>query len=191
MKRLYIISVLVITGLLVISSTSSQEDNAKLNFAFASLSDAGTDDNGVHHQVLMSGFGEFDSEVITGGGFYNHWDAASGSPAAGEPLNLLSSGKWQAERVISWTQTDNANNPYGGLISGILEMEVRLFPDDGPEDGMLATLTVNCNAPAAGVFTGLGEGFYIELDGISFEAATFPETTFFVGATAFFHASSE
>ena len=98
----------------------------------------------------------------------------------------MATGTWLAERVISFSQTDHPENPWGFNMSGILELEVRLFPVDGPEEGIAAVLTIVCNIPPAGILTGQPEGYFLEIeDGLSFAPATFPETSFPFGITSF------
>ena len=154
-----------------------------LGFIFASLSDAGVVD-GVHHQIFMTGSGNFDHKRVKGGGFFNHADAASSPP----PIALLATGKWRAKRLIRFTKTvavESQTNPSGFNTSGILEIEVRLFPKGGPQKGIKATLKIICNIPSEGLFTGLHEGYFLNVEGgFSFEPATFPGG-FPIGVTAF------
>ena len=84
-------------------------------------------------------------------------------------------------------------------------MEVRLFPEGGPDNddddsfaakyagdddddddkGISATLKITCNIPPEGLFTGLPEGYFLDIqDGLSFVPATFPGG-FPIGVTAF------
>jgi hypothetical protein len=160
-------------------------DDEGLGFTFASLSDAGVDEQGVHHQIFMTGSGKFDDKRVKGGGFFNHTNGASGPP----PLTILATGKWRARRLISFTKTVAVApkmNPSGFNTSGILEIEVRLFPEGGPRHGIPATLKIICNIPPEGLFTGFPEGYFLDIeDGLSFEPATFPGTSFPVGATSF------
>ena len=128
------------------------------------------------HSFFMTGTGKFNHQYVTGGGFYNHFDNATG---------LLATGKWRAERLVSYEQVENPNIPLGFVIAGILVAEVRLFPEGGPPNGVPATLKVVCNVGPVGAFTGLPEGYFLDVAGLSFEPATFPDTGFPVGVTAF------
>jgi hypothetical protein len=165
------------------SLLKSSDDDERLGFIFASLSDGPTV-GGVHHQIFMTGSGKFDRKRVRGGGFYNRTDANSGPP----PLTILETGTWKARRLISFTKTpadEPKMNPSGFNTSGILEIEARLFPENGPRHGIKATLKIICNIPPEGLFTGLPEGYFLNIqDGLSFEPATFPGG-FPVGATAF------
>ena len=99
MKKLYPIILLVVIALLTVSSATTQDDenSFELNFYFASLSDAGVDDEGEHNQVFVTGFGafNFDGEDVAGGGSFNHWDANAGDPSTGTPYTLKATGTWE------------------------------------------------------------------------------------------------
>lgn len=127
------------------------------------------------HSFFMTGTGRFDDEDVTGGGFFDHFDNATG---------LLAAGKWRAKRLVSFAREAPLNPfiPLGFLVSGILVAEVRLFPAGGPPNGIPATLTVVCNVGAVGAFTGLPEGYFLDFDGLSFAPVT-PAPV--VGITAF------
>ena len=184
MKKLYLIIPLIVVALLTISTAATQEAVSELSFYFVALNDGGIDDEGVHHQLVMSGAGDFNQDEVVGSGSFIHFDNSSGDPAAGEPRTLLGTGTWEAESVVSWTMTDNPNNPYGEVVSGIVELEVRLFTEDGPEDGIPAILKVICNVPPAGIFTGEPEGYFLDTeDGLSFAPTSWPDTNFPVGLT--------
>ena len=147
-----------------------------LGFHFVSLSLA-TDAEGVPHRLFMTGNGTFNDRHVAGGGFFN--DIVGGFP--------VSTGSWRATRLISFTKTEHPLNPVGFNLAGILVVEVLLFADNGPPTGMPATLTVVNNLPPpVGIFTGLPEGYFLEVeDGLSYVPATFPGTSFPVGVTAF------
>ncbi len=99
----------------------------------------------------------------------NHFDGTSEVPQT-----LFSTGHWRAERVLNWEMAEG-DNPYGVVVAGVLDVEVRLFAVDGPEEGVLATLRIICNVPAAGVFTGLPEGIFVDsVDGVPFEPTLIP-----------------
>ena len=135
------------------------------HFTYVTLSNGGLD-NGVLHRLVMSGRGTFDADdgEVRGGGEFIHFDGLSGPP----PLTLLASGTWKATKFSSWAPLVGPGpNPYGQVIAGTLVMEVRLFPNgnDDDDDGIHATLTVVCNVPPAGNFTGLAEGIFLDIDG--------------------------
>ena len=154
---------------------AGDEHDVGLGFHFLSQSvDPAAGDLG--HTFFMSGTGKFNHQYVTGGGFYNHFDNATG---------LLATGKWRAERLVSYEQVENENIPLGFVVAGILVAEVRPFPEGGPSNGVPATPTVVCNVGSVGAFTGFTEGYFLDVAGLSFEPATFPDTGFPVGVTAF------
>ncbi len=154
---------------------AGDEPGVGLGFHFVSQSvDPAAGDLG--HSFFMTGTGNFNQQYVTGGGFYSHFDNAAGP---------LATGKWRAERLVSYEQVENPNIPFGFIVAGVLVAEVRLFPEGGPPNGIPATLTVVCNIGPIGAFTGLPEGYFLNVDGLSFEPATFPDTGFPVGITAF------
>jgi len=137
-------------------------------YNYTTLSSAGEVD-GVLHLFVMTGRGHFDADdgEVDGGGEFNHLDGNSGPP----PLTILASGTWEAKSLISWVPVAGPGpNPYGQTIAGTLTMSIRLFPDGNDDDGIPATLTVVCNVPPAGNFTGLVEGIMLDLGGLSFGA---------------------
>lgn len=168
----------VLLGLTTQTLGSEHDDllTQGLGFHFVSLSGA-TDEEGVPHGLFMTGNGTFNDRHVAGGGFFN--DAVGGVP--------VSTGSWRGTRLISFTKTEHPSNPVGFNLSGILVMEVLLFPEDGPETGMPATLTLVCNIPPpVGIFTGLPEGYFLEVEeGLSYQPGTFPGTSFPIGVTAF------
>ncbi len=185
---LFVVTLVIIIAALAFTAwptSADDDDDGRLAFIFASLSDGPTV-GGVHHQIFMTGSGEFDDEDVKGGGFFNRTDANSGPP----PLTILEFGTWKAKRLISFTKTiavGSQTNPSGFNTSGILEMEVRLFPEGGPKKGIKATLKIICNIPPEGLSTGLPEGYFLTEDiagGLSFVPAKFPGG-FPIGATAF------
>lgn len=183
MKKIVVIMLVGVIVLLTTVSAAGQEAEVLMDgigFHFLSMSNA-VDDEGVTHRILMAGNGSFNDETVTGGGSYNEFD-----PTAEVPQTLMAAGTWQAESVISFSQIEHPENPWGFNLSGILELEVRLFPVEGPEEGIPAVLTIICNIPPAGILTGQPEGYFLETeDGLSFAPATFPETSFPFGITSF------
>ncbi len=123
---------------------------------------------------VMTGRGHFDAAdgEVDGGGEFNHITPGP-IPPGPIPFEVLASGIWEATEFISWVPVAGPGpNPYGQTIAGTLTMSIRLFPDgnDDDDDGIPATLTVVCNVPPAGNFTGLVEGIMLDLGGLSFGA---------------------
>jgi len=133
----------------------------KGHYNFTTVSDGGLE-NGVQHLWIMTGRGKFGENHVNGGGEFNHIDGNSAPP----PLNVLASGTWKAKEFIDWLPVAGPGpNPHGQAIAGILIMGIRLLPDGNDGDGIPATLTVVCNVPPAGNFTGMDEGIFLNIDG--------------------------
>ena len=146
-------------------------DFDELGFIFTTLS-IGLDEEGekTGDRWLMTGSGEFNNKKVKGGGMFIHTDFNDPIP---QPV--LGAGTWKAERVIGFEKTEDPNNPYARNVSGILDLQIRLFPDGGPKKGVPATLKVVCNIPAIEGKTGLPEGIFLDIDdGLSFEPIIVP-----------------
>ncbi len=141
-------------------------------FHFVCMSDAGIDDQGVHHRVLATGSGWFNDTTAVGGGYFLHFNNATLPPN----VQFLDTGTWRAGRVLHFEQVDNPKNPFGFNLAGILEMRARLYRAGGPAAGIGASLQVVCNIPLIGAFTGLPEGYYLALDdgSLSYAPTSFP-----------------
>lgn len=136
------------------------------HYNYTTVSSAGVVD-GVAHTMIMTGRGRFDADdgEVDGGGEFNHIDGNSGPV----PLTVLASGTWEAKSFIGWVPVASPGpNPHGQAIAGTLTMSIRLFPDGNDDDGVPATLTVVCNVPPAGNFTGMDEGIFLDFGGLSF-----------------------
>jgi hypothetical protein len=112
-------------------------EGGRIGWIFASLNTGGLID-GVNHQWFMTGNGSFGKSDVEGGGSYIHFDLAS----PGFPKNLMETGTWRATRFIGWQMANSPLIPYGQIISGILEMGVRIFPRGGPQRGIDAGMVV-------------------------------------------------
>lgn len=113
-------------------------EGGRIGWLFAELNTAGVI-GGVNHQWYMTGNGMFGKNDVEGSGSYIHFDLAS----SGFPKTLLETGTWRAKRFIKWEMAGTPDLiPYGQLISGILEMEVRIFPRGGPQRGIDAGMVV-------------------------------------------------
>jgi hypothetical protein len=195
-SRIRVISAVIVTMLLVAAvaagglsllgigqALAAQDEN--FTFRFVTVSTAGIDPDGVHHEIAMNGDGKINSSEggVEGGGSFVHYNNDPTLPA---PKPLIATGTWEVQDLISFTLTDSPDNPFGRLASGILEAEVRLFPDDGPEEGVPATIKVVCNLGFSGVSTGLPEGVFLTIPEFDlFQPATFPDTEFPFGLTIF------
>jgi hypothetical protein len=195
-SRIRVVSAVIVTMLLVAAvaaggislfgtgqALAAEDEN--FTFRFVTVSTAGIDPDGVHHEIGMNGDGQINGSEggVEGGGSFVHYN---NDPTLPTPKPLIATGTWEVEDLISFTLTDSPDNPFGRYASGILEAKVRLFPDDGPEEGVPARLKVVCNLGFAGVSTGLPEGVFLKIPEVDrFEPATFPETEFPFGLTIF------
>ncbi len=171
------VSKLAITALFIaalLAGISSQNAFAQgadgsLNFYFVTVPSAGEVD-GVNHRMTMTGSGRFNAEVVEGRGAYLFFDQNTEVPKT-----ILESGQWNAVRVINWSMVEADNNPYGVNVSGILDLEILLFPLGKGGEGTTATLRIVCNVPPAGLSTGLPEGVFLETrDGLTHEPILLP-----------------
>ncbi len=118
--------------------TAQAQAQAQTSFHFVCRSNAGTVAN-VLHGIFITGDGQIQPN-FEGGGFYNHDDAAS--PA---PRTILSSGTWEATRLVSWKPIGN----YGVAVAGVLEMEVNLLQQIPSAAVIPAKLKVVCDLSQA------------------------------------------
>ena len=128
------------------------------NMHFLALSTAGVVD-GVHHVVAMSGDGFVTKAQAVGNGSFVHFN---NDPALPVPRPILATGTWKARRLESFTTIGS----WGVFSAGTLTADIHLIPEGGST--VPASLTVNCNLGPAGLFTGLDEGFFLEVDGLAF-----------------------
>jgi hypothetical protein len=121
----------------------------------------------------MSGCGSFTHRSVRGGGEFVHFDGTKiPSP------DFISTGSWRATRFLSFEEVGT----WGVGVSGILEMEIKLIPCDGPVIRG-ATLKIVCNIGPAGLANEpfQQEGFTLTVPGLApFSAFTPP-----VGLTFF------
>ena len=129
---------------------------------FRWMSVAANTAEGTTDSVVLSGSGWVIDGEVTANGSYNH--GAGGDT----PADLVSYGTWQADSLVSL----EIIGIHGGLAAGTIVMEVTLFPVDG--EPVPATLTMNCNIPPADMFTGLPEGFILEVGDTTFEPILLP-----------------
>ena len=147
------------TGSLMAPPAEASLGAGQLNFRWISVSQntAGAD------RVVMNGNGFVNNGTVVGSGSWNH--SGVGPP----PAPLLGFGTWKATRLLSLSNIGT----YGAFAAGTLVMEVNLIPDGGG-NRIPAEVTVNCNIPPAGLFTGLDEGFYLSIGGVFFEPFLLP-----------------
>lgn len=131
-------------------------------------------------QVVMNGNGLVNRRQVTGGGNFIH--VQLGGPP---PLPLLGTGTWRARKLVSL----EVPGTFGTFAAGTLVMDIVLHPVDGGR--VPARVTMNCNIPPAGIFTGLPEGFFLEVGDQTFSpwvldvAGGGPPPQIAVGATIF------
>lgn len=131
----------------------------QLNFRWMSLSANEAGDE----LVVMNGDGFVNKGTVVASGSWNH------NVAEPAPAELLGFGTWKATKLLSL----DIIGTYGAMAAGTIVMEVNLIPDGG--GGRIpAEVTMNCNIPPAGLFTGLAEGFFLSFDGMDFEPVVLP-----------------
>jgi hypothetical protein len=109
------------------------------------------------NSVLMSGFGSFSHRSVRGGGEFVLFDGTKvPSP------DFIATGSWRAARFLSFEEVGT----WGVGVSGILQMEIKLLPCDGPVITG-ATLKIVCNIGPAGLETEpfQQEGFTLTVPG--------------------------
>jgi hypothetical protein len=135
------------------------DEGAQATFKFTVLSQAHKHPE--THQVVLSGCGKFSKKNVEGGGRFTHWIVA-----AKTPFPVVDHGTWKAKKLLSFTPLTPP--PYAEVIGGVLKMNVDLIPDGKPVIKGV-TMTVVCNIPPAGKFTGQAEGVILDkLDGLTF-----------------------
>lgn len=146
-------------GLFRATTTSADDDNKQQRiFRVVAISDAGVVD-GVHHRIGLNGDGMFTANHVNATGSFVHFDQNTAGPG----VDILASGTWRAGKVLSY---ERGFGTAGEIDSGILEMEVDLFPDGGPKTS--AVLRVVCNIGFAGISTGEPEGYVLTVPSAGF-----------------------
>jgi hypothetical protein len=121
--------------------------------------------------IIMNGCGSFSDRAVRGGGEFVHFD---GTKIPSPPV--IATGSWRATRFLSFTEIGT----FGVNVSGILEIEIKLVPCDGPVVRH-ASLVVVCNIGVAGLMTGRPEGFTLTVPGMKPFSPFHPE----LGLTVF------
>jgi hypothetical protein len=129
--------------------------------------------------LIMQGCGEFEhaENEIAGHGFFVHFDATT----PGTPKLIKATGLWKTQRLVSF----HSIGSFGVNLSGVMVADVKLmrqFPE--PEATIPAVLTVVCNIPPAGLFTGLDEGFQLVVASLGLTFMPMHPT---LGASGFSH----
>jgi hypothetical protein len=132
-------------------ATPALADDGRKSFHFAALGGGGTID-GVVHTLVLAGSGRFSDSRVEGGGVFNHVNNNLSLPT---PRPVLASGSWKAKRFVSFETIGSSGDTLAGSLSMDIEV-VRLIPSPGIFN---AHLTIVCNIPFAGLFTGHPEGF--------------------------------
>ncbi len=144
----------------------------KLSFALVAANSAPATDS-VKHLLVLSGHGKFTADSVRGRGNYTYTDAATKVPK-----KILSTGRWKATDVISWTPSEGGAT-YGHVRPGVLDLRIDIMQDEGPViEG--AILRINCNVGSAGIKNKdpdsgekLAEGYWLTIpDGASFGPTT-------------------
>ncbi len=168
-------SLAVVAAPLLASATAvANERGVNYRWMSASRNPGQTD------QVVMNGDGRVNNRQVTGGGNFLH--VKLGGPP---PLPIVGTGTWRARKLKSF----DLIGTYGNFAAGILVMDIDLLPLDGGT--IPAQVTMNCNVPPAGLFTGLDEGFFLDVGGQTFSplllpvAGGGPPPVIAVGATTF------
>jgi hypothetical protein len=111
------------------------------------------------NSILMSGCGSFSHRSVRGGGEFVLFDGRKvPSP------DFIATGSWRAARFLSFEEVGT----WGVGVSGILQMEIKLLPCDGPVITG-ATLKIVCNIGPAGLETEpfQQEGFTLTVPGLA------------------------
>lgn len=144
----------------------------RLNFVFA----AATVREGVDPANLLqgdelfaaNGTGSFNGAQAQAHGSFNHIQV---NPPP--PFPILGQGTWKAKELLDW----HLEGTYGAHASGTLVLGIVLVPQSG--ERVEGVLTVNCNLPPAGLFTGLPESIIVELPGATFGPDNLAAATLF------------
>jgi hypothetical protein len=110
---------------------------------------------------------------VRGGGEFIHFDGTR----FGDPNNVIATGSWKARRFLSFHE----QGTWGVGVSGILQMQIKLIPCDGPVIRG-AKLEIVCNLLPAGISNpGTTEGYTLEVPGLAPFRAFMPN----IGLTLF------
>jgi hypothetical protein len=121
---------------------ADDDDNGGQRFYFQALSgQAATVGGG--ESIIMNGCGSFGRRSVRGGGEFVRFDGTQiPSP------DVIATGSWRATRFLSFEEVGT----FGVNVAGILEMEIKLIPCEGPVVRG-ARLKIVCNIGVAGLET--------------------------------------
>lgn len=140
---------------LLIRPASGPDTGGTTNWIFAAIENANFV-NGIQFRVLLEGHGFITPSNSIGQGSYV--EINNNTPV---PHTILSSGTWKT------TALDSASiiGTYGSLAAGKINMEINLVQDFPTAAVIPATLNLVCNIPAANLFTGEDEGYFLTISG--------------------------
>jgi hypothetical protein len=134
------------------------DDGGRRRFYFQAVSgQAATIGGG--DSIIMSGCGSFGQRSVRGGGEFVHFDGTKiPSP------DFIATGSWRATRFLSFEEIGT----FGVGVAGVLEMEIKLIPCEGPVVRG-ARLKIVCNIGPAGLETDpfQQEGFTLSVPGLA------------------------
>jgi hypothetical protein len=122
-------------------------------------------------RVILAGDGLMTGSEATGGGTFIHFDVGSGVPV------VIHTGVWKAKRLNSFT---TVGAPLGLGTSGVAVMDIDLIPANNQR--INASLTIFCDLPGPGRFSGGEEGFVLTVNGKTFTQAGVGASLFTFGA---------
>src|SRR5207244_10953801 len=122
-------------------------------------------------RVILAGEGLMTASEATGGGTFVHFSVSTGVPV------VIATGVWKTNRLHSFTKV---GTPLGLATSGIAVMDIDLIPVNNVR--VPASLTIYCDLPGPGRFSGGEEGFVLTVDGKTFEQAGVGASLFTFGA---------
>jgi hypothetical protein len=138
---------------------AEEEREEHSGFFLAAVSAAGPPPSASapQNRVLLTGSGQIaDSEVRGGGSFVHFLFPGSDPPPGGEPLPVVTTGRWRATKLVRFDPMGD----YGSLQAGIAEIDiaVRMQSHRTALDGRIRIVS---NISAAGLSTGATEGFTV------------------------------
>jgi hypothetical protein len=134
------------------------DDGGRRRFYFQALSGQAATLRG-GEAIIMSACGSFSHRSVRGGGEFVHFDGTQiPSP------DFIATGSWRATRFVSFEEIGT----FGVGVAGILEMEIKLIPCEGPAVRG-ARLKIVCNIGPAGLVTDpfQEEGFTLTVPGLA------------------------
>ena len=136
---------------------SADENDDPFRFYFVALSGQ-ADALNLGDSIAMSGKGTFSESGVQGRGEFVHFDGTQ-IPST----DFIATGWWRATELIGFQQIGQ----WGILVPGVLDLEVKLRPCDGPAIHG-ATLRIVCNLGPPGILTSpfQQEGYTLTVPGL-------------------------